>query len=214
MQDKIITWFVSPHMGSGCKSLWLSTREQVCLYERHTLGTNQAKLLFLYSGPQCHVFTMSCFKPLRGHVFTFQVRSEVIATYALCGFANFGSLGLVIGGLSKKHSHGQFFSQANPKESAWRNRMGVKLANIRAWAAALPRPSTQLWMEGHPEGYRFWCGSTGRGAEGKGKEPSPSDSLPCLALKHEPELLLPMSFRRSRSTPQHAGLKDEFGCFL
>ncbi|XP_066038518.1 solute carrier family 28 member 3 isoform X1 [Chamaea fasciata] len=27
------------------------------------------------------------------------VRSEVIATYALCGFANFGSLGLVIGGL-------------------------------------------------------------------------------------------------------------------
>uniref|UniRef100_A0A8C4JWY8 Sodium/nucleoside cotransporter n=1 Tax=Dromaius novaehollandiae TaxID=8790 RepID=A0A8C4JWY8_DRONO len=29
------------------------------------------------------------------------VRSETIATYALCGFANFGSLGLVIGGLSK-----------------------------------------------------------------------------------------------------------------
>lgn len=28
------------------------------------------------------------------------VRSEVIATYALCGFANFGSLGIVIGGLS------------------------------------------------------------------------------------------------------------------
>ncbi|NXX44754.1 S28A3 protein, partial [Tricholaema leucomelas] len=28
------------------------------------------------------------------------VRSEIIATYALCGFANFGSLGLVIGGLT------------------------------------------------------------------------------------------------------------------
>ncbi|XP_038625774.1 solute carrier family 28 member 3 isoform X2 [Tachyglossus aculeatus] len=28
------------------------------------------------------------------------VRSEIIATYALCGFANFGSLGIVIGGLS------------------------------------------------------------------------------------------------------------------
>ncbi|XP_009901445.2 solute carrier family 28 member 3 [Dryobates pubescens] len=28
------------------------------------------------------------------------VRSEVIATYALCGFANFGSLGLVVGGLT------------------------------------------------------------------------------------------------------------------
>ncbi|XP_017661546.1 PREDICTED: solute carrier family 28 member 3 [Lepidothrix coronata] len=30
----------------------------------------------------------------------FEVRSEIIATYALCGFANFGSLGLVIGGLT------------------------------------------------------------------------------------------------------------------
>ncbi len=27
-------------------------------------------------------------------------RSEVIMTYALCGFANFGSLGILIGGLS------------------------------------------------------------------------------------------------------------------
>uniref|UniRef100_A0A665VEF6 Solute carrier family 28 member 1 n=1 Tax=Echeneis naucrates TaxID=173247 RepID=A0A665VEF6_ECHNA len=31
---------------------------------------------------------------------TFQIRSETIATYALCGFANFSSLGIVIGGLS------------------------------------------------------------------------------------------------------------------
>uniref|UniRef100_A0A7N9B152 Solute carrier family 28 member 1 n=1 Tax=Mastacembelus armatus TaxID=205130 RepID=A0A7N9B152_9TELE len=31
---------------------------------------------------------------------TFQVRSEIISTYALCGFANFSSLGIVIGGLS------------------------------------------------------------------------------------------------------------------
>lgn len=30
-----------------------------------------------------------------------QIRSETIATYALCGFANFGFLGIVIGGLSK-----------------------------------------------------------------------------------------------------------------
>jgi hypothetical protein len=30
-----------------------------------------------------------------------QIRSETIATYALCGFANIGSLGIVIGGLSK-----------------------------------------------------------------------------------------------------------------
>jgi CNT family concentrative nucleoside transporter len=27
-------------------------------------------------------------------------RSEVLMTYALCGFANFGSLGILIGGLS------------------------------------------------------------------------------------------------------------------
>lgn len=31
--------------------------------------------------------------------FFFQVRSEIITTYALCGFANFSSLGIVIGGL-------------------------------------------------------------------------------------------------------------------
>uniref|UniRef100_A0A3Q2D759 Solute carrier family 28 member 1 n=1 Tax=Cyprinodon variegatus TaxID=28743 RepID=A0A3Q2D759_CYPVA len=31
---------------------------------------------------------------------TFEVRSEIITTYALCGFANFSSLGIVIGGLS------------------------------------------------------------------------------------------------------------------
>lgn len=31
--------------------------------------------------------------------FLFQVRSEIITTYALCGFANFSSLGIVIGGL-------------------------------------------------------------------------------------------------------------------
>lgn len=31
--------------------------------------------------------------------FLLQVRSEIITTYALCGFANFSSLGIVIGGL-------------------------------------------------------------------------------------------------------------------
>uniref|UniRef100_A0A4W4HFR7 Sodium/nucleoside cotransporter n=1 Tax=Electrophorus electricus TaxID=8005 RepID=A0A4W4HFR7_ELEEL len=31
---------------------------------------------------------------------TFEMRSEIISTYALCGFANFSSLGIVIGGLS------------------------------------------------------------------------------------------------------------------
>ncbi|OXB62501.1 hypothetical protein ASZ78_008139, partial [Callipepla squamata] len=36
------------------------------------------------------------------------VRSETIATYALCGFANFGSLGMVIGSLSKNAIHGLF----------------------------------------------------------------------------------------------------------
>jgi CNT family concentrative nucleoside transporter len=30
---------------------------------------------------------------------TFSPRSRMILTYALCGFANFGSLGIVIGGL-------------------------------------------------------------------------------------------------------------------
>uniref|UniRef100_A0A672I2R9 Solute carrier family 28 member 1 n=1 Tax=Salarias fasciatus TaxID=181472 RepID=A0A672I2R9_SALFA len=31
---------------------------------------------------------------------TFEIRSEIITTYALCGFANFSSLGIMIGGLS------------------------------------------------------------------------------------------------------------------
>uniref|UniRef100_A0A8C8VMR6 Sodium/nucleoside cotransporter n=1 Tax=Pelusios castaneus TaxID=367368 RepID=A0A8C8VMR6_9SAUR len=37
------------------------------------------------------------------------IRSETIATYALCGFANFGSLGMVIGGLSKNNILRFFF---------------------------------------------------------------------------------------------------------
>lgn len=47
-------------------------------------------------------------------------------------------------------------------------------------------------------GVQALVGSTGKGTEDKGKEPSPSDSLSSLDLKHEPELLLLMSFRRSR----------------
>lgn len=35
-----------------------------------------------------------------------KVRSETIATYALCGFANIGSLGVMIGGLCKYRPHG------------------------------------------------------------------------------------------------------------
>lgn len=66
-----------------------------------------------------------------GCVFVFQVRSEVIATYALCGFANFGSLGIVTGGLSKNDSSGLFIWQANPKENTQRNRLWVKLSSIK-----------------------------------------------------------------------------------
>merc|ERR1719427_37882 len=33
------------------------------------------------------------------HTHTLSVRSEIIATYALCGFANFGSMGIMIGGI-------------------------------------------------------------------------------------------------------------------
>lgn len=37
--------------------------------------------------------------------FWWQVRSETITTYALCGFANFSSLGIVIGGLCEYMSY-------------------------------------------------------------------------------------------------------------
>ena len=33
------------------------------------------------------------------HFILFQIKSEVIATYALCGFANFGSIGITLGGV-------------------------------------------------------------------------------------------------------------------
>uniref|UniRef100_A0A670YYT8 Solute carrier family 28 member 3 n=1 Tax=Pseudonaja textilis TaxID=8673 RepID=A0A670YYT8_PSETE len=41
----------------------------------------------------------------------FQIRSETIATYALCGFANFGSVGMVLGALCKNHVY--FFLEKN-----------------------------------------------------------------------------------------------------
>lgn len=31
----------------------------------------------------------------------FQVRAEILTTYALCGFANFSSIGIMLGGLSE-----------------------------------------------------------------------------------------------------------------
>lgn len=154
-------------------------------------------------GLQYHVF-----RPLNQHklsqttqqdvCFVFQVRSEVIATYGLCGFANFGSLGLVIGGLSKNTSHRQFIWQANPKENTQMNRLWVKLSSLRGWAAALLRPSTQLCIGGLPEGRRLWCGGTGRGVEGKGRGPSPANRPPCPALIPRTWAVQPLGFRRSK----------------
>lgn len=31
----------------------------------------------------------------------FQVRAEILTTYALCGFSNFSSIGIMLGGLSE-----------------------------------------------------------------------------------------------------------------
>lgn len=177
---------MSPHTGSGYKSLHFSAREWACLAESCTSGQQPSKTQwFQYLEPWA---MMPCFQTSKsawavsnhstGCVFVFQVRSEVIATYALCGFANFGSLGLVIGGLSKHTPHGWFIWQANPKENTWRNRLWVKLSRIRGWAATLPRPLTELYMEGLPEGHRLWCGCPGRGSKSKGKEPSPADRPP------------------------------------
>lgn len=39
--------------------------------------------------------------PLLTCLLYFQVRAEVLTTYALCGFANFSSIGIMLGGLSE-----------------------------------------------------------------------------------------------------------------
>lgn len=51
--------------------------------------------------------TVACFMTacVAGEIYVFavvlfkQIRSEIIATYSLCGFANMGSVGVVLGGL-------------------------------------------------------------------------------------------------------------------
>lgn len=47
-----------------------------------------------------------CSRPIGGDplltcLLYFQVRAEVLTTYALCGFANFSSIGIMLGGLSE-----------------------------------------------------------------------------------------------------------------
>lgn len=52
-------------------------------------------------------------------VFWCQVRSETISTYALCGFANLSSMGIVIGGMGEylSQSFGKLKKKKNPHQS-------------------------------------------------------------------------------------------------
>ncbi len=43
--------------------------------------------------------TVPKFDPVTGDVNWVDERTEAIVTYALCGFANFGSIGIMLGGL-------------------------------------------------------------------------------------------------------------------
>lgn len=45
--------------------------------------------------------TIPKFDPLTGETNWVDERTEAIVTYALCGFANVGSLGIMLGGLGK-----------------------------------------------------------------------------------------------------------------
>lgn len=40
-------------------------------------------------------------KPPLTHLLYVQVRAEILTTFALCGFANFSSIGIMLGGLSE-----------------------------------------------------------------------------------------------------------------
>lgn len=50
----------------------------------------------------CTTREPSCPPPVRPPCgLCFQVRAEILTTYALCGFANFSSIGIMLGGLSE-----------------------------------------------------------------------------------------------------------------
>lgn len=74
------------------ESPWLSDSRQCVPIHRHQFWSPRSLPEFLKVGQI--VYRLVFYACL-------QIRSETIATYALCGFANFGSLGIVIGGLSK-----------------------------------------------------------------------------------------------------------------
>lgn len=71
--------------------------------------------------------------------FLWQVRSETITTYALCGFANFSSLGIVIGGLCEYLSYIETISQQSN-------------TNINFFFLSKP-----LYVPPDEEMYPLWC---------------------------------------------------------
>lgn len=62
--------------------------------QQRTSNLNQGWQCMWHVREPLNMIQLFCF-------FLLQIRSEVITTYALCGFANFSSLGIVIGGLCK-----------------------------------------------------------------------------------------------------------------
>ena len=46
--------------------------------------------------------TVPLYDPVTGNMLWIDERTEAIITYALCGFANLGSIGIMLGGLGEK----------------------------------------------------------------------------------------------------------------
>lgn len=100
-------WLNSSVSNSSSMSLW---RTRNCLSWRTTESKDWIKSSKAKQSGYLWVMFESCFSStstkcstkVLSYVFSLpQIRAEIISTYALCGFANFSSLGIVIGGLCR-----------------------------------------------------------------------------------------------------------------
>ena len=81
----------------GMGPLAPSRKEHMAAIALRTLaaGTIACLMTACVAGEICNLFVVVFFFQ---HIYT-QIRSEIIATYALCGFSNIASIGVVLGGL-------------------------------------------------------------------------------------------------------------------
>lgn len=95
-----INEFVAYEHLSKLKRNRLGGLEEVIEGERMWISVSKLLRFVFNICVNLFIFNMVCL---------FQIRSEIITTYALCGFANFSSLGITIGGLCEYYTTAFFF---------------------------------------------------------------------------------------------------------